>query len=332
MIEGADPISRSGALYELSLRSRIPPILLFHNIKGYPDELSRRRSTCARRRCSTTARSGSSWCRTIASTARKTAEPIPPEMVDDRPGAGERAGGRRGRRPRVPGAEVARGRRRPLHRHRMHGDHQGPRQRLGQRRHLSRAGARQEHARRLHRARQARRHHPPEILGAGQALPDGRSAVGQAPVLGAVGASTPGPRRVANSPSPAAGSAGRSTLVKGTHHRHAVPGRCRARVRRLHAAARGGVRAGRPVRRMARLLRLDARPEPVLQVKAIYHRNDPIIIGAPPTQPTLPGIYSAPPARRYSAPPRCGTSWKRPACPASRASGRCRAAARASST
>jgi 4-hydroxy-3-polyprenylbenzoate decarboxylase len=33
----------------------------------------------------------------------------------------------------------------------------------------------------------------------------------------------------------------------------------------------------------------DGRPEPVLQVKAIYHRNNPIIIGHPPTKPTYPG-------------------------------------------
>jgi UbiD family decarboxylase len=31
------------------------------------------------------------------------------------------------------------------------------------------------------------------------------------------------------------------------------------------------------------------RPEPVLQVKGIYHRNDPIITGWPPTKPTKPG-------------------------------------------
>ncbi len=32
-------------------------------------------------------------------------------------------------------------------------------------------------------------------------------------------------------------------------------------------------------------------PEPVLQVKSIYHRNDPIIVGAPPAKPTYPGTY-----------------------------------------
>jgi UbiD family decarboxylase len=31
------------------------------------------------------------------------------------------------------------------------------------------------------------------------------------------------------------------------------------------------------------------RPEPVVHVKAIYHRNSPIMIGQPPTRPTLPG-------------------------------------------
>jgi 4-hydroxy-3-polyprenylbenzoate decarboxylase len=33
----------------------------------------------------------------------------------------------------------------------------------------------------------------------------------------------------------------------------------------------------------------DARLEPVMRVKAVYHRDDPIIIGQPPTKPTYPG-------------------------------------------
>ncbi len=35
----------------------------------------------------------------------------------------------------------------------------------------------------------------------------------------------------------------------------------------------------------------DSRPEPVLQVKAIYHRNDPIMTGQPPAKPTYPGRH-----------------------------------------
>jgi 4-hydroxy-3-polyprenylbenzoate decarboxylase len=35
----------------------------------------------------------------------------------------------------------------------------------------------------------------------------------------------------------------------------------------------------------------NSRPEPVLKVKAIYHRNDPIVVGAAPMKATLPGMY-----------------------------------------
>lgn len=38
VIEGADPHLEMGALYELSLRKPIPPILLFRKIKGFPDD------------------------------------------------------------------------------------------------------------------------------------------------------------------------------------------------------------------------------------------------------------------------------------------------------
>ena len=32
----------------------------------------------------------------------------------------------------------------------------------------------------------------------------------------------------------------------------------------------------------------DTRPEPVMRVEAVYHRDDPLIIGAPPVKPTYP--------------------------------------------
>jgi 4-hydroxy-3-polyprenylbenzoate decarboxylase len=35
----------------------------------------------------------------------------------------------------------------------------------------------------------------------------------------------------------------------------------------------------------------NSRPEPIVQLKAVYHRNDPIIVGAPPMKPTLPGFW-----------------------------------------
>src|SRR6185312_5976141 len=36
VVKGADPYLEMGALYELSLRKRYPPVLLFEDIKGYP--------------------------------------------------------------------------------------------------------------------------------------------------------------------------------------------------------------------------------------------------------------------------------------------------------
>ena len=74
-------------------------------------------------------------------------------------------------------------------------------------------------------------------------------------------------------------------------------------------------------------------PEPVLQVKAIYHRNDPIQMRDAAGAADLSRHLFR--HRRLGADPRrrrCGTISKPPACRASRASGRCRAAARASST
>ena len=66
----------------------------------------------------------------------------------------------------------------------------------------------------------------------------------------------------------------------------------------------------------------NTRPEPVLQVKAIYHRNDPIMIGSPPMKPTLPALHRQRRAPASFAPPRSGTSSRPPACRASRACGR----------
>src|SRR5579862_3554924 len=37
----------------------------------------------------------------------------------------------------------------------------------------------------------------------------------------------------------------------------------------------------------------DSRAEPVLQVQAIYHRDNPIITGQPPAKPTYPGRHGA---------------------------------------
>ncbi|HEX6511129.1 MAG TPA: UbiD family decarboxylase [Chloroflexota bacterium] len=45
----------------------------------------------------------------------------------------------------------------------------------------------------------------------------------------------------------------------------------------------------------------DSRPEPVVRVQAIYHRDEPIITGAPPAKPTYPG--------RWGYIPQCAGIW-----------------------
>ncbi len=78
----------------------------------------------------------------------------------DRAGAAKRLSRRRYRPHQNPRAEVARARRRLLHRHRRHGDHAPSRHRLDQLRRLSRAGARQEARLGDVLQGQARQHHP----------------------------------------------------------------------------------------------------------------------------------------------------------------------------
>ena len=237
-IDGADPELEIGALYEISLEEPSPPVLLFRNIKGYPPGyrvvVNVRSSKVFDR-----GERGLELVQTYRKHRRKRAEPIPPIVVESGPGAGKCHGGRGDQRARLPGAQVARGRRRPLHRHRMPGDHARSGQRLGQSRHLPGAGARQEHARRLHRGRQARRRDPQEILGARPALPDGGE---RRPVAGAGRGrpvdARPERLRIRHRRQPDR-PADRGDPRQA--HGHPDPGRCRDRVRGIHAAAGGSL-------------------------------------------------------------------------------------------
>ena len=101
---------------------------------------------------------------------------LPAGRGEERRAAGERQDRRRHRPVQDPGAEVARARRRLLHRHRRHGGDEGSRHRLDQLRRLSRAGARQEARHRDVLQGQARRHDPAQVSRARAAVP-GRGGV-----------------------------------------------------------------------------------------------------------------------------------------------------------
>ncbi len=157
-------------------------------------------------------------------------------------------------------------------------------------------------------------------------------SVGQSPVLGAVGAVDARAERVGIRRSPAAGIGRPIEVIKGRHTGIPIPADAELVFEGFMPPPEEVAVPEGPFGEWPGYYASNTRPEPVLQVKAIYHRNDPIIVGAPPMKPTLPAFHQGIGGLlAICAPPRSGTSSKPPACPASRACGRWRAAARASS-
>ena len=115
-------------------------------------------------------------------------------------------------------------------------------------------------------------------------------------------------------------------VVKGADHRPAGPGQCRDRHRGLRPARQ---RAGPRARSASgsAITPATSRDEPVIDIKAIYHRNDPILLGCAPQRP--PDEIA-----RYRAldalGARCARTSPRPACPTSSPPGRTRSAPRGS--
>ena len=78
-------------------------------------------------------------------------------------------------------------------------------------------------------------------------------------------------------------AASRWRCVNGKDHRPAVPGQCRDRHRRLRAARQRAAEG--PFGEWTGYYASDVRTEPVMDIKAIYHRNNPIMLGCPPQRP-----------------------------------------------
>ena len=121
----------------------------------------------------------------------------------------------------------------------------------------------------------------------GEACPIAIS-VGQAPILGVVGSNTgkPGSSDYAE----AGGRIGRPVdLVKGKVTGLPIPADAELVFEGFMPPPEQDARPEGPFGEWPGYYASDSRPEPVLHVKAIYHRNNPIIIGQPPTKPTYPG-------------------------------------------
>jgi 4-hydroxy-3-polyprenylbenzoate decarboxylase len=115
--------------------------------------------------------------------------------------------------------------------------------------------------------------------------------VGQAPVLGGVGrvAFPPGVSELAI----AGGQIGRPIqIVKGKLTGLPIPADAEVALEGEVPSPEIETRVEGPFGEWPGYYASNARPEPVLRIKTIYHRNDPIIIGQPPVKPTYPGRHT----------------------------------------
>src|SRR4051794_12813520 len=79
VIDGADPYLEMGALYTLSQTEKVPPILLFQKIKGYPDDF--RVAVNVRASRVFVQGEGLELVQAYRKHRRKNLDPIPPEIV-----------------------------------------------------------------------------------------------------------------------------------------------------------------------------------------------------------------------------------------------------------
>jgi 4-hydroxy-3-polyprenylbenzoate decarboxylase len=295
-IDGADPELEIGALYELSLGHEHPPVLVFRNIKGYP----------AGHRIAMNVRSskifdggerGLELVQHYRKHRRRQADPIPPVTVADGPvlenvleGAAidvrsfpapqwhEGDGGR------YIGTECIVITRDPDNGWVNLGTY---RVQVQDRDTLSVFIEHGKHGDVIRRKYWERGQHCPMAI-----------SVGQSPVLGAIGAATPGPNV---SEYDIAGSRlGRPiAVVNGRHTGIPFPADAELVFEGSMPPPEELSLPEGPFGEWPGYYASSTRPEPVLKVKAIYHRNDPIVVGAPPVKPTLRaltggGIGSAP--------------------------------------
>ena len=83
VIDGADPYLEMGALYTLSQSRKIPPILLFQKIQGYPDDY--RVVVNVRASKLFVQGEGLELVQAYRKHRRKKSDPIPPEIVTTGP-------------------------------------------------------------------------------------------------------------------------------------------------------------------------------------------------------------------------------------------------------
>ena len=287
-VDGADPELEIGALYELSLEEDSPPVLIFRNIKGYPPG-HRVAVNVRASKVFDNGEVGLERVQVYRKHRRKKADPIPPVVVTEGPvlenvleGSAinvnafpapkwhEDDGGR------YIGTECLVITRDPdsdwvnigTYRVQVHDQTT-----------LVVFIEHGKHGDVIRRKYWERGEHCPMVI-----------SVGQSPVLGAVAPSTPGPNV---SEYEIAGSRiGRPIeVIKGRHTGIPIPADAELVFEGFMPPPEEVAVPEGPFGEWPGYYASSTRPEPVLQVKAIYHRNDPIIVGAPPMKPTKPAFH-----------------------------------------
>ncbi len=287
-IEGADPELEIGALYEISLEEDHPPVLVFRNIKGYPPGY-RVAVNVRSSRVFDEGAQGLERVQIYRKHRRKRSEPIPPAVVAEGPALENVLEGERINVLAFPAPK-------------WHADDGGRyigteclvitrdpdsdwvnlgtyRVQVHDRNTLVVFIEHGKHGDVIRRKYWARGKHCPMVI-----------TVGQSPVLGAVGPATP----AANvSEYDIAGSRlGRPiNVIRGRHTGIPFPADAEIVFEGFMPPPEELSVPEGPFGEWPGYYASNTRPEPVLQVKAIYHRNDPIIVGAPPMKPTLPAFH-----------------------------------------
>jgi 4-hydroxy-3-polyprenylbenzoate decarboxylase len=286
-VDGADPELEIGALYGLSLMREHPPVLVFRNIKGYP----------ANYRIAMNVRSsavfdgserGLDLVQRYRRHRRGRTAPIPPAVVSSGPVLENVVEGSRvdtlafpapkwheGDGGRYIGTECIIITRDPDNGWVNLGTY---RVQVQDKDTLSVFIEPGKHGDVIRRKYWARGQHCPMAI-----------SVGQSPVLGAVGPATPGPN--VSEYDIAGGRIGRPIeVVEGRHTRLPLPADAELVFEGFMPSPEEMSLPEGPFGEWPGYYASSSRAEPVMKVKAIYHRNDPIIVGAPPVKPTLPAL------------------------------------------
>jgi UbiD family decarboxylase len=286
IIEGADPHHEMGALYTLSLRHPIPPILLFRKIKGYPEDY----------RVAVNVRSskvlndgyGLDLVQAYRKHRRKATVPIPPQIVETGPVLEHVLTGDQVDVLKFPAPKWNAG---------DGGSYIGTecmvitkdpdsdwvnagtyRVQVQDAKTLSIFIEPGKHGDIIREKYWQRGEHCPIVV-----------SVGQAPALGAAAAST-SPEKVTEF-ALAGGRLGRPLqLVTGKVTGIPFPADSELVFEGFMPPPQEASAIEGPFGEWPGYL-ASTGPEPVLQVKAIYHRDSPIMTASPPAKPTYPGTY-----------------------------------------